>query len=682
VGHGQSLANTSELTVFRLVACLSPQAVTDVLGPKMDELRRMIKEMRIEQPDQFDTVEVNMMQHAKTLQSTAQFFVSRQATLVAHDDDDWMRISRNSTGLSKLGGKGADASEWEDVIDSDEEMEADLSANLLDEGITLCDQGKYREAESTLKNSIQDVMRKKLLGRHRAKVKQAQLKLGVAYLWQGKFESADPVLRGVAALPTDVDGMDGHLPLTLDAYYNLAQISLAYHDYTAALRDCQKCVKDRKKLFGKENSAYVHALILLVLIQRTSGDQASANAYSKQIPESMQSDRKGIAVLKYSCEGSHLSVQEEMDAVKLLEESPGNHDSTGGQNLRWAAFQGHISVVRLMLYRGAPLESGNFDGGTALNLAAGGGHPEIVELLIKKGANVNNNFPKKPPIHNAILTDAAECVRLLLDNGAKLEGEEGEVESDFSTVMSAAYHGSDRCLKLLLEAGARADVWNKAHHRSALMYAAREEKVHATQMLLKAGAMVNSIDKEGQSPLVFAVDSRNLEIVRLLLDHGASPDPPRDAPKFAPTALAIAARIEDLKIAKMLLAKGADPNRLGRSGLGPLVPAAEQQNSPAAVRLLLDHGANPNKQVFNHKRGATPLYQAINNENEETVKLLLDAGADVNQVSYENCSPLDSAQRRRMENVAELLFDKGATLEGNVEDEKDKTMVRDSHVWL
>ena len=61
-------------------------------------------------------------------------------------------------------------------------------------------------------------------------------------------------------------------------------------------------------------------------------------------------------------------------------------DSDGRTPLSWPAWNGHDAVVKLLLEKGAELETKDSDGQTPLSWAAEDGHDAVVKLLLEKGA--------------------------------------------------------------------------------------------------------------------------------------------------------------------------------------------------------------------------------------------------------------------------------------------------------
>ncbi|MBS0206002.1 MAG: ankyrin repeat domain-containing protein [Planctomycetes bacterium] len=97
---------------------------------------------------------------------------------------------------------------------------------------------------------------------------------------------------------------------------------------------------------------------------------------------------------------------------------------------------------------------------------------------------------------------------------------------------------------------------------------------------------------------------------------------------------------------------GADINRINPCGRSPLMRFAEA-NDLRAVQWLLENGAL----VDQTSTGETALFSAIRSDNLEMIRLLIDAGANVNQYDVDMCVPLHCTQS--IESAA-LLLDRGA----------------------
>ena len=144
---------------------------------------------------------------------------------------------------------------------------------------------------------------------------------------------------------------------------------------------------------------------------------------------------------------------------------------------------------------------------------------------------------------------------------------------------------------------------NKQPPESPLIQAARTGSLERIKLLLDSGANVNLPGPTGDgwdaTPLQHAILARQSGAVRLLLDRGA--DPNRVAAPKAPTPLLLAAGDTDPTFVNLLLAHGADPAIEGESGVTPLSRAvsAGTINGPdrpmfggcrvETVRALLKH---------------------------------------------------------------------------------------------
>lgn len=160
-------------------------------------------------------------------------------------------------------------------------------------------------------------------------------------------------------------------------------------------------------------------------------------------------------------------------------------DAGGVPLIRWCAYYGDVSAIRFLLANGEELSSlgENLD----LNGAAFHGHWRLCQFLIERGADANRPLPDtgETPLHAALCSAERPAhervVEVLLASGADpahptIPGvETGSFMRDARTrgetpLHRAAAFGTERAIRLLLEAGARADV-RDAHGDSPLTWA-------------------------------------------------------------------------------------------------------------------------------------------------------------------------------------------------------------------
>jgi ankyrin repeat protein len=160
-------------------------------------------------------------------------------------------------------------------------------------------------------------------------------------------------------------------------------------------------------------------------------------------------------------------------------------------------------------------------------------------------------------------------------------------------------------------------------------------QLEATKWLIQQGADVGARSKEGLRPLDWAARAGTPDIIRYLVQSGAS----LDAKTILGAALANAATAERVENARALIELGADVD--GEAAVTPLSFASAKGNTEL-VSLLLRHRADPNRRL---SKGRTALHVAAINGRRAVVELLLEAGADR--------SIRDSAGRRALDEALE-----------------------------
>ena len=130
--------------------------------------------------------------------------------------------------------------------------------------------------------------------------------------------------------------------------------------------------------------------------------------------------------------------------------------------------------------------------------------------------------------------------------------------------------------------------------------------------------------------LTDAIWRGDIALVRDLIAHGAALD---DVDSKGWTPLMQASEAEDLAIIALLLRSGADPNRQGNGGTTPLHIAVD-----IAIDGTMQNGYRP---------GDEPIH---------TVKMLMEAGANVSASDHRGHSPLDLAREYRSERIIATLL--------------------------
>jgi len=165
---------------------------------------------------------------------------------------------------------------------------------------------------------------------------------------------------------------------------------------------------------------------------------------------------------------------------------------------------------------------------------------------------------------------------------------------------------------------------------------------------------VNAVGgNELETALIVSCVKNWLRLAGMLLDKGADVN---KADIDGRTPLYRSCYNGNLELARLLLDKGADVNKPNDDGSTPLIVSCINGNLELA-RLLLDKGADVNKA---NKYGKTPLYWSCRNENLELTRLLLSKGADVNKASNNGDTPFYWSCRKDNLELARLLLSRGA----------------------
>jgi len=194
-------------------------------------------------------------------------------------------------------------------------------------------------------------------------------------------------------------------------------------------------------------------------------------------------------------------------------------------------------------------------------------------------------------------------------------------ESGFSLLHAFAKLGHEGLVQVLLDKGASPNGRDDRNGCTPLIYAAGEGRTKTVEMLLNAGADIESQMEDGSTSLICATCNRHEEVIQLLLARGAATEATDNEEC---TALIYAASYGDQKIASLLLAHGAKPCAKGKNRYKALIMAASKGHE-GVVRILLEKGADVDAKDHLHN---TALIWAAWKGHEAVVKLLLQHGAN------------------------------------------------------
>ena len=235
-----------------------------------------------------------------------------------------------------------------------------------------------------------------------------------------------------------------------------------------------------------------------------------------------------------------------------------------------------------------------------------------------------------------------QSVRALLDQGVDVNAREG----DGATALHWAVERDDaEVAEALLRAGADETAANDYGVTPASLACLNRNEA-MLERLLAAGADPNAATSMGETLLMTCAGTGAVDAVATLFDRGATNVNAKEA-SYGQTALMRAAAQDNPEVVRLLLAHGADIHARSTTYLLPVSLGNPLDN--------VGGGA-----VMAPQRGYTPLLFTARHGRVENVRLLLDAGADVNDTAPTGESALVVASFSGHGQVAALLLDRGA----------------------
>ena len=240
------------------------------------------------------------------------------------------------------------------------------------------------------------------------------------------------------------------------------------------------------------------------------------------------------------------------------------------------------------------------------------------------------------------LIEAAKTGNTIEINSAlKQRANVNAAEPDGTTALQWAVHRNQtKAVELLIRAGAKVKSSN-LFGVTPLSEAAANGNAAILEILLRAGADANATSVQGEPALMTAARSGNADAVRVLLKHGAAVDA-RESWK-GQTALMWAAAENHFEVAKALIAAGADLN--ARSTEWPLEAQRPSNGNIVSVRP---------------RGGLTPILFAAREGALDSVRILAQAGADLNLTEPDGTNALVMALVIAHYDVAALLMEEVA----------------------
>ncbi len=373
-----------------------------------------------------------------------------------------------------------------------------------------------------------------------------------------------------------------------------------------------------------------------------------------------------------------------------------------------AAMNGDREAVRTLVAAKADVQAPQGDGMTALHWAVYRDDLKLTQLLLDAGADVKaaTRNGAVTPLFLACENGSANVISALLAAGADANSTNA---NGTTALMIAAASGSVDAAKVLLDKGAKIDAKESASGQTALIFAAALNRDAAIRLLAARGANLNA-----------STNVRKLERVRFDQDGNVVDDKPGAAPAApaAPKGSTLEETKADLNVfAKSMGFTTADyrpakarvragdaaaraPRKIGADFMGGMSPLlfAAREGHISAVRALVEAGANVNQISAGDKM--SPMVMAIINGHLEIGKYLLDRGANPNLVSITGITalyatidvqwapkawyPQPSTEQQKVTYLVlmKALLDKGANVDAPVAEKPWFRAFTNDYTWV
>lgn len=202
-------------------------------------------------------------------------------------------------------------------------------------------------------------------------------------------------------------------------------------------------------------------------------------------------------------------------------------DEHGASALFYAAMQGHVEVVKLLLSGGATVDGLTNDDESALFIASRGGHAEVVSTLLESKAKPDQaeSVGSVTALYVASLQGYTAIVDLLVAAGANTQL---AIKSGAAPLHAACWHGHTGAVTALLKAKADLEQTTSDAGASPLFVAAQQDQLQVVELLLQHKADLHHKNQNGASCLYVAQQNGHEEVQKALLAAGAKEEVPRE----------------------------------------------------------------------------------------------------------------------------------------------------------
>ncbi|XP_049803906.1 serine/threonine-protein phosphatase 6 regulatory ankyrin repeat subunit B-like [Schistocerca nitens] len=398
---------------------------------------------------------------------------------------------------------------------------------------------------------------------------------------------------------------------------------------------------------------------------------------------------KNVEILRYLLEDVHVPIEAcdkcgytpllrasssgNLDAVKYLVSAGANllaRTAVGETALHLSARTESVETFQFLQQSGIPMDIVDIRGRTVLHHAAQFSCPKMVEYILQGGwwpvdcqdkngqtpLMLTADFPRSEKdgviyIHWRSMSDGYvnKVIRLLVDAGADLSIKDVLGRTVLHRTLANKENFRflwDKCPEFTHSVDKKGQT---PVHRGLLTFRYHYDMRYVVQELLAAGADYKSPDEDGKTAFSLAVEQQCYDIVKSIVKAGAETS--CCGKDTVTQILHLAVWNNDFELTKKVIAEGADVN--GRTICWRYPPSTEKGHTVRCLGCRAAAGGVVHDELSGH----SPLFKALHSL--KMVRLLIDAGADVNFKDDYGCTPLHRALEHGHFEVFEVLLDAG-----------------------
>ena len=315
---------------------------------------------------------------------------------------------------------------------------------------------------------------------------------------------------------------------------------------------------------------------------------------------------------------------------------------------------------------GADVNSKDENHNTALMIAAESNNdPEAINVLIDSGANIDSvNAQVRTALILAVMNKKLETIKILCSRNADtkildiyhksaLSYALGEIKDSELLKLLAGNRIPDTEFLELCKNGTSQEIHNAINdganvyardpnNNTLLMIAAEFNTPEVIRALIKDGAMISHHNMENSNALMKAAEFNNLEAVKMLIQNNIN-----EANKLGDTALILAAANNSPEVLIYLIKAGANID-------------AQNDNLCKAVDMAIDNPRMKDSEILKYLLNRELM--KASNQNIESLKKYIAAGANINAQDQNGNTPLMFAAMRRQKELFNFLRDSGADM--------------------